>query len=73
MPPKRRVPIETTKIILQLVSVNHGVAALPEWLVSSHESRLEIKGIRIGKKGPIKNVNVGVRDDNLQLDYVKGL
>ncbi|CAM2851243.1 LysR family transcriptional regulator [Pseudoalteromonas distincta] len=70
--PKRRVPIETTEMMLQLVSANRGVAALPEWLVSSHESRLGIKGIRIGNKGLQKSVNVGVRDDDLQLDYVKG-
>ncbi|AYM88842.1 LysR family transcriptional regulator [Pseudoalteromonas agarivorans] len=70
--PKRRVPIETTEMMLQLVSANRGVAALPEWLVSPHESRLGIKGIRIGNKGLQKSVNVGVRDDDLQLDYVKG-
>ncbi|MDC9508600.1 LysR family transcriptional regulator [Pseudoalteromonas sp. Angola-4] len=70
--PKRRVPIETTEMMLQLVSANRGVAALPEWLVSSHESRLGVKGIRIGNKGLQKSVNVGVRDDDLQLDYVKG-
>lgn len=70
--PKRRVPIESTEMMLQLVSANRGVAALPEWLVSSHESRLGIKGIRIGNKGLQKSVNVGVRDDDLQLDYVKG-
>ena len=70
--PKRRVPIESTEMMLQLVSANRGVAVLPEWLVSSHESRLGIKGIRIGNKGLQKSVNVGVRDDDLQLDYVKG-
>ncbi|WP_377110595.1 LysR family transcriptional regulator [Pseudoalteromonas sp. R86517] len=70
--PKRRVPIESTEMMLQLVSANRGVAALPEWLVSSHESRLGIKGISIGNKGLQKSVNVGVRDDDLQLDYVKG-
>lgn len=70
--PKRRVPIESTEMMLQLVSANRGVAVLPEWLVSSHESRLGIKGISIGNKGLQKSVNVGVRDDDLQLDYVKG-
>ncbi|KPW02660.1 LysR family transcriptional regulator [Pseudoalteromonas sp. P1-11] len=70
--PRRRVPIESTEMMLQLVSANRGVAVLPEWLVSSHESRLSIKGIRIGNKGLQKSVNVGVRDDDLQLDYVKG-
>jgi LysR family transcriptional regulator for metE and metH len=70
--PKRRVPIESTDMMLQLVSANRGVAVLPEWLVSSHESRLGIKGIRIGNKGLQKSVNVGVRDNDLQLDYVKG-
>ncbi|WP_445776801.1 LysR family transcriptional regulator [Shewanella sp.] len=70
--PKRRVHIENTEMMLQLVSANRGVAALPEWLVSSHESRLGIKGICIGENGLQKSVNVGVRDDDLQLDYVKG-
>jgi len=59
-------------MMLQLVSANRGVAALPKWLVSSHESRLGIEGISIGNKGLQKSVNVGVRDDELQLDYVKG-
>ena len=67
------MPIETTEMMLQLVCANRRVAALPEWLISSHESRLGIKGISIGKKGLLKSVNVGVCDDNLQLDYIKGL
>ncbi|WP_085305401.1 type 2 periplasmic-binding domain-containing protein [Colwellia polaris] len=47
-------------------------AALPEWLVSSHESRLGIKGTGISNKGLKKRVNVGLRNDDLGLDYVKG-
>lgn len=70
--PKRRVPIETTDMMLQLVSANRGIAVLPDWLIASHEDNLAIKAVRIGQQGLLKSVNIGVRDADLALDYVSG-
>lgn len=70
--PKRWVPIETAEMMLQLVSANRGIAVLPDWLISPHQEKLSIKRLRISKNGLVKKVNIGIRDEDLELDYVKG-
>jgi len=64
--PKRWVHSETVDMMLQLVSANRGVAVLPDWLISPHEKKL---GIELGL---VKSVNIGVRNEDLLLDYVQG-
>src|SRR5690606_17440747 len=49
--PKRHKVIETTDIMLQMVESGRGVAALPGWLVAQYEKRLQVRSLRLGKKG----------------------
>lgn len=70
--PKRRVAIESIQMMLQLVAANRGIAVLPQWLIREHEQQLAIKAVRIGQTGLIKSVNIGVRSEDAQLDYIKG-
>jgi len=51
---------------------NREVAVLPDWLISPHEKKLGIKGVTISELGLVKSVNIGVRNEDLLLDYVQG-
>lgn len=68
---KKHKIIETTEIMLQMVAAGRGVCALPGWLVDEHAKSMPIKSIRFGKQGISKQIFVGIRKDEQQLDYLK--
>lgn len=68
--PKRHKPIETTDIMLQMVASGRGVAALPRWLVEDYASKLDVIPVRLGKKGVPKQIFVGIREADADIDYV---
>jgi len=69
--PKRHKLIETTDIILQMVACGRGVAALPRWLVKEQQTRFEIFPVRLGKKGVDKQIFLGLRKKDAEIDYMK--
>jgi LysR family transcriptional regulator for metE and metH len=69
--PKRHKLIETTDIMLQMVASGRGVAALPGWLVAEYEPRMAVTQVRLGRHGVPKQIFLGVRSDDTQIDYVK--
>ncbi len=69
--PKRHKLIETTDIILQMVACGRGVAALPRWLVKEQQSRFEIYPVRLGKTGVDKQIFVGYRQKDREIDYLQ--
>lgn len=69
--PKRHKLIETTDIILQMVACGRGVGALPRWLVKEQQNRFEIFPVRLGKKGINKQIFLGLRKKDLEIDYMK--
>ncbi|QDT55781.1 HTH-type transcriptional regulator CynR [Caulifigura coniformis] len=71
--PARHKLIETTDIILQMVACGRGVAALPRWLVKEQQARFEIFPVRLGKTGIDKQIFLGLRKNDLEIDYVKAL
>jgi LysR family transcriptional regulator for metE and metH len=70
MPRKHKV-IETTDIMLQMVASGRGVAALPRWLVEQYAARLDIVPVRLGRAGIAKQIFLGVRETDAQIDYLK--
>lgn len=70
--PLKRVKIESTDLILQLVSANRGIAVLPQWLIAPHASELSLTSLSLGQDGLTKSVNVGIRKADQSLDYVCG-
>ncbi|MEN9577230.1 MAG: hypothetical protein RJA70_239 [Pseudomonadota bacterium] len=68
--PKRHKTIETTDIMLQMVANGRGVAALPKWLVSEHQRQLRIAPVRLGRHGIAKQIFLGVRTSDAEIDYV---
>lgn len=68
--PKRHKVIETTDIMLQMVASGRGVAALPGWLVSEYEPRLGVTQVRLGRHGVHKQIFLGVRAADAEIDYL---
>jgi len=68
--PKRLKPIETTDIMLQMVASGRGVAALPRWLVEEYASKLDIVPLRLGQHGIAKQIFLGIRGADAEIDYL---
>ncbi|NRA60128.1 MAG: LysR family transcriptional regulator [Psychrobium sp.] len=68
--PRQHKTIETTDIILQMVASNRGISALPAWLVQQYSARLPIKALRLGQKGINKQIFVGVRESDIDIEYI---
>lgn len=69
--PKHHKPIETTDIMMQMAASGRGVAALPRWLVEEYASRMEVFPVRLGNAGIFKQIYLGVREADLEIDYVR--
>jgi LysR family transcriptional regulator for metE and metH len=69
--PKRHRVIETTEIMLQMVASGRGVAALPRWLVEEYAGKMEVVPLRLGKNGIAKQIFLGIREIDADIDYLK--
>jgi len=69
--PARHKPIEDTDIMLQMVANGRGVAALPRWLAEEYAEKLEISVIRLGEHGISKQIYLGAREADMEIDYLK--
>lgn len=67
---KKHKIIETTEIMLQMVAANRGVAALPGWLIRDYATQMNIQGIRFGEEGIHKQIFLGIRNEDRQVDYI---
>ncbi|AXR05786.1 LysR family transcriptional regulator [Salinimonas sediminis] len=66
---KRHKTIETTEILLQMVSAGRGVAALPDWLVSEYADALGLCQIKLGARGIHKALHLGYRKEETPGGY----
>lgn len=69
--PKRHKHIETTDIMLQMVASGRGVAALPRWLVEEQAKRFDVFPIRLGEHGITKQIFLGIREAERDIDYLR--
>jgi len=67
---RRQKIIETTDIMLQMVACGRGVAALPRWLVDEYSEKYPVFSVRLGPKGVQKQIFLGVRQTDLETDYL---
>jgi len=68
--PRARKVIESTDLMLQMVAVGRGVAALPRWLVEENAGRMGITAVRLGPTGVPKQIHLGVRTADLEVRYM---
>ena len=69
--PRRHKAIETTDIMLQMVESGRGVAALPRWLADEYASRMNVVPVRLGRHGIAKQIFLGAREADFDIDYLK--
>jgi LysR family transcriptional regulator for metE and metH len=69
--PRRHKTIETTDIMLQMVASSRGVAALPRWLAQEYAERMDVVPVRLGAKGIAKQIHLGMREADLDVDYLR--
>ena len=69
--PKQHKTIETTDIMLQMVESGRGVSALPLWLVEEYAARMDIAAVRLGRRGIAKQIFLGMREADAQIDYLR--
>jgi LysR family transcriptional regulator for metE and metH len=69
--PRRHKTIETTDIMLQMVASGRGVAALPRWLALEYAGKMDVVPVRLGKKGIAKQIHLGAREADLDIDYLR--
>lgn len=70
--PRQHKHIETTSIILEMVASGRGVAALPRWLVEEQAGKPTVYPVRLGVSGVHKQVFLGIREADGELDYLRG-
>jgi len=69
--PLKHKTIETTDIMLQMVASDRGVSALPAWLVQQYTNTLPIRAIKLGVQGIHKQIYIGLREADANIDYLK--
>ncbi|WP_323770602.1 LysR family transcriptional regulator [Antarctobacter sp.] len=71
--PARQIGVESTELMLQLVAAARGISVMPDWLIREDATDMPITTIRVGPQGLHKSINLGVRRDDAQTDYIAGL
>lgn len=69
--PKRHKEIETTDIMLLMVSHGRGVAALPRWMVAEFGAKFGVRPVRLGPDGVDKQIFLGFREADADIDYLR--
>lgn len=67
---RKQKVVETTEMMLQLVACGRGVAALPRWLVEEYAPQYPISAVRLGKKGLAKQIFLGIRREDAEINYL---
>ena len=67
---RRQKVVETTEMMLQMVSCGRGVAALPRWLVADYSEKYSISAVKLGKNGVSKKIYLGVREADSEVEYI---
>jgi LysR family transcriptional regulator, regulator for metE and metH len=68
--PRQHKTLETTEILFQMVAAGRGVCAAPRWLVERYAATLPLVPVSLGKAGVQKQIFLGYRKEESQLDYL---
>ncbi|WP_020410871.1 LysR family transcriptional regulator [Hahella ganghwensis] len=70
--PKQNPQVETTEIMMELVAAERGVSAMPDWLIRRYAEQLPVVSKPLGPQGLQKNIYVGTRVQDREVDYLNG-
>ncbi len=68
---RKHKTIETTEILLQMISAGRGVGALPKWLAEEQAEALQLTTVRLGENGIQKSLNLGYRKADAEAPFIK--
>lgn len=68
---RKHKTIETTEILLQMISAGRGVGALPKWLAEEQADALKLTTVRLGNNGIPKSLNLGYRKADAESPFIK--
>jgi LysR family transcriptional regulator, regulator for metE and metH len=69
--PRSHKTIESTDLIMQMVAAGRGVGALPRWLVEEYAAQVAVVPLRLGRKGVLKHIHLGLRATDLGIQYLR--
>lgn len=69
--PKQHKAIETTDIMFLMIAHGRGVGALPRWMVEEYGAKFGVSAIRLGQKGVAKQIFLGYRETDADIDYLR--
>ncbi|MEJ6781031.1 LysR family transcriptional regulator [Aminobacter sp. Piv2-1] len=70
--PRRHRTAETTELMLQLVAAGRGISVVPDWLLREDGAALPLKAVKLGAKGIMKSIHLGVRKNEEDVGYIGG-
>ena len=62
--------ITSIDVMIQMTALQRGYCVLPEWLADRFIKKNSLKKIKIGKKGLHKSLLVGVRNNDIEINYM---
>jgi len=68
---KKHKTIETTEIMLQMISAGRGIGALPKWLIEEQDGSLNLTTVRPGKNGIAKSLHMGFRKSDADAPFIR--
>lgn len=69
--PAKIKQIESLEIMLQMTALKRGVCVLPEWLADIKNKALQLRKIRIGRKGLYQKLFLAMRERDKTISYIK--
>jgi LysR family transcriptional regulator, regulator for metE and metH len=69
--PRAHKTLEATEILLQLVAAGRAVSAMPRWLVAVYAESLPLVPLRLGVRGVAKQIFLGLRTPDAELEYLQ--
>ncbi|MCU7904422.1 MAG: LysR family transcriptional regulator [Candidatus Thiodiazotropha sp. (ex Epidulcina cf. delphinae)] len=69
--PAKHKQIESVEVMLQLVSFDRGVCALPGWLADRVCRDLPLKSVRLGRHGVQRKLYAAFRDEDADIRYLQ--
>jgi LysR family transcriptional regulator, regulator for metE and metH len=70
---ERTAPVRLSEVqwtSLGRATAGRAVAALPRWLVAEYSARLPIVAVQLGARGIAKQIFLGTRDTDIDVDYL---
>lgn len=68
---KQHRTLETTEILLQMISAGRGVGALPKWLIDDQPTHLNLATVRLGEAGIRKSLHLGYRKADAHSPFIQ--